>query len=190
MQEITLEVVLEWSSATKFSLCDFLSTAFGGSRAMRASMPHPVSLRPPIASDLRPSRPPRSSVLLRAPQRTHVRLRCSISRFTSFSIYLWILSELCFIHKYCGIFYLDLLQLRGRWTHNINHKVGTSSFANSNEIGCIRNVACPVFISIKGPFEWRFFYKDHKFIDVLMPVCFCNCFLLLDRVLHESWFLQ
>lgn len=46
---------VEKSSGSQVFRAIFYRISVSGSRAMRASMPHPVLRRPPIASDLRPS---------------------------------------------------------------------------------------------------------------------------------------
>lgn len=140
-----------------FSFCDFICRSerkSGDARIYRIPF-HSVLQSPPTfgRADLFGS----PSVLLRALIRTDVRRRRSVnSSFTSFRFTCGFLVE-CVIINICAIFFWISCNFNVGKIHRFIYKVGTLCFANSNKIGCIGNVACPVFISIKGPFVWRFF---------------------------------
>lgn len=134
-----------------------------------------------FSNRLRPStihgRPPLTSpsVVHGASRRTDVR-RSSLNQSRELSIYLWILSALCSTNfSILWMFFSGLASLSsgGKTLRSVVFKVGiVNALQIVMRIGCIRNVACPVFISIKIGSSECFLYSLLKFVDVPLPPFF------------------
>lgn len=149
MAILILDLVQQRQQLLKFSSANFIIHDERKPGAMRASRCRIPFHRPqPIVCDLRPNGPPYLGPPQSYSARRHGQTCAHLARVTyELSDFTCGFYVACAVNKKKIIFYLGAIWSE-KTTPGISNFVQGRClcFANSNALGCIRNVTCPVFI--------------------------------------------